>query len=118
MKPKVLLYIGLAIGLLSACNGNDGNYDASGSFEATEIIVSAEASGKIEHLAVMEGQQLEKGQQVGLIDTTQLYLQKMNLLTNVKGVRAQQPNIGAQTASIKEQINTLQSKEKSNVLPT
>ena len=108
MKPKFLLYIGLAIGLLSACSGNDGDYDASGSFEATEIIVSAEASGKIEHLAVMEGQQLEKGQQVGLIDTTQLYLQKMNLLTNVKGVRAQQPNIGAQTASIKEQINTLQ----------
>ena len=108
MKPKVLLHIGLAIGLLSACNGNNGDYDASGSFEATEIIVSAEASGKIEHLAVMEGQQLEKGQQVGLIDTTQLYLQKMNLLTNVKGVRAQQPNIGAQTASIKEQINTLQ----------
>ena len=82
MKPKFLLYIGLAIGLLSACSGNDGDYDASGSFEATEIIVSAEASGKIEHLNVMEGQQLEKGQQVGLIDTTQLYLQKMNLLTN------------------------------------
>ena len=108
MKPTFLLYIGLSIGLLSACSGNGGNYDASGSFEATEIIVSAEASGKIEQLAVMEGQQLEKGQQIGLIDTTQLYLQKMNLLTNVKGVRAQQPNIGAQTAYIKEQINTLQ----------
>ena len=108
MKPTFLLYIGLAIGLLSACSGNDTDYDASGSFETTEIIVSAEASGKIEHLAVMEGQQLEKGQQIGLIDTTQLYLQKMNLLTNVKGVRAQQPNIAAQTASIKEQINTLQ----------
>ncbi len=108
MKPKFILYIGLSIGLLSACSGSNGDYDASGSFEATEIIVSAEASGKIEQLAVMEGQQLEKGEQIGLIDTTQLYFQKMNLLTNAKGVRSQQPNIGAQTASIKEQINTLQ----------
>ena len=108
MKQINLLFIGLAIVLLSACSGSDGDYDASGSFEATELIVSAEASGKIERLTLMEGQLLEKGEQVGLIDTTQLYLQKMNLLTNVKGVRAQQPNIVAQTASIKEQISTLQ----------
>ena len=108
MKSTFLLYIGLGIALLSSCSSNDGDYDASGSFEATEIIVSSEASGKIERLSVMEGQQLEQGQQVGLIDTTQLYLQKMNLLSNVKGVRSQRPNIAAQTASIKEQITTLE----------
>ena len=108
MKSTFLLYIALAIALLSSCSNKDGDYDASGSFEATEIIVSAEANGKIEKLSVMEGQQLEQGQQVGLIDSTQLYLQKMNLLSNAKGVRAQQPNIAAQTASIKEQIATLE----------
>ena len=108
MKSTFLLYISLAIALLSSCSNKDGDYDASGSFEATEIIVSAEANGKIEKLSVMEGQQLEQGQQVGLIDSTQLYLQKMNLLSNAKGVRAQQPNIAAQTASIKEQIATLE----------
>ena len=108
MKPTFLLYIGLVTVLLSACSNKNENYDASGSFEATEIIVSSEAAGKIEQLVLMEGQQLEKGERIGLIDTTQLYLQKMNLLTNVKGVRAQQPNIAAQTASIKEQIRTLQ----------
>lgn len=108
MKPAFLLYIGMALMLFSACSGNDGDYDASGSFEATEIIVSAEASGKIERLDIKEGQLLEKGEQVGLIDTTQLYLQKMNLLSNIKGVRSQQPNIAAQTASIKEQIAKLE----------
>ena len=108
MKSTFSLYIALGIALLSSCSNNDGEYDASGSFEATEIIVSAEANGKIEKLSVMEGQQLEQGQQVGLIDSTQLYLQKMNLLSNAKGVRAQQPNIAAQTASIKEQIATLE----------
>ncbi len=108
MKSTFLLHFVLGIVLLSSCSNNDGDYDASGSFEATEIIVSSEANGKIEKLSIMEGQQLEKGEQVGLIDTTQLYLQKMNLRSNVKGVRAQQPNIATQTASIKEQIATLE----------
>lgn len=111
MKPNLLLYLGLGILLLSSCSNKDGDYDASGSFEAIEILVSSEAAGKIEYLNFMEGQQLDKAQQVGLIDTTQLYLQKMNLLSSIKGVRSQQPNIAAQTASIKEQISTLQ-KEK------
>lgn len=108
MKSTFLFYIGIGILILTSCSNKDGDYDASGSFEATEIIVSSEANGKIEYLSLMEGQQLEKGQRVGLIDTTQLYLQKMNLLSNVKGVRSQQPDIAAQTASIKEQINTLE----------
>lgn len=108
MKPAFLLYIGMVLMLFSACSGNEGDYDASGSFEATEIIVSAETNGKIERLDIREGQLLEEGEQVGLIDTTQLYLQKMNLISNIKGVRSQQPNIVAQTASIKEQIAKLQ----------
>lgn len=114
MKPTFLFYIGLGILLLSSCSKKDGDYDASGSFEAIEIIVSSEASGKIKYLNIMEGQQLEKGEQVGLIDSTQLYLQKLNLLSNVKGVRSQQPNIAAQTASIKEQISTME-REKQRI---
>ena len=114
MKLRILFYIGLGILLFSSCSNKDGDYDASGSFEATEIIVSSEESGKIKYLTIMEGQQLEKDEPVGLIDTTQLYLQKMNLLSNIKGVRAQQPNITAQTASIKEQISTME-REKQRV---
>ena len=111
MKPAFLFYIGLGVMLLSACSNKDGDYDASGSFEATELIVSSEASGKIERLSITEGQYLEKAEQVGLIDSTQLYLQKMSLLANAKALRSQQPDIAAQTASIKEQIITLE-KEK------
>ena len=114
MKPTFLFYIGLGILLLSSCSNKGGDYDASGSFEAIEIIVSSEASGKIKYLNIMEGQQLEKGEQVGLIDSTQLYLQKLNLLSNVKGVRSQQPNIAAQTASIKEQISSME-REKQRI---
>lgn len=108
MKSAFLFYIGLGIMLFSACSNKDNDYDASGSFEATEVIVSSEVNGRIERLTIIEGQHLEKGEQVGLIDSTQLYLQKMNLLSNAEGVRAKRPDIFAQTASIKEQIITLE----------
>lgn len=108
MDSTIFVYIALGITLLTACSKGNGDYDASGSFEATEVIVSSEAVGKIQHLSIMEGQQLEKNEPIGLIDTTQLYLQKMHLLSNVKGVRAQSPNVTTQTASIKKQIATLE----------
>ena len=63
-----------------SCGGKDGEYDASGTFEATEIIVSSEANGKILSLDIVEGQQLEAGAPVGTIDSTQLYLKKRQLL--------------------------------------
>ncbi|MEA4905337.1 MAG: efflux RND transporter periplasmic adaptor subunit, partial [Petrimonas sp.] len=91
-----------------------GDYDATGSFEATEIIVSSQANGRILELGLNEGDQLEQGQEVGLIDSTQLYLQKMSLLSNAKGVRAQQPDIKAQTAALQEQVKTLE-REKARI---
>lgn len=105
----------LSISLLLLSCGNDNNdYDATGSFEATEIIVSAQANGRILSINLNEGDQLQQGQMVGVIDSTQLYLQKMSLLSNARGVRAQQPDIRKQTASIQEQIST-QEREKARV---
>jgi HlyD family secretion protein len=105
----------LSISLLLLSCGNDNNdYDATGSFEATEIIVSAQANGRILSINLNEGDRLQQGQMVGVIDSTQLYLQKMSLLSNARGVRAQQPDIRKQTASIQEQISTLE-REKARV---
>ena len=105
----------LSISLLLLSCGNDNNdYDATGSFEATEIIVSAQANGRILSINLNEGDQLQQGQMVGVIDSTQLYLQKMSLLSNARGVRAQQPDIRKQTASIQEQISA-QEREKARV---
>ena len=94
--------------ILASCSGNGKNFDATGAFEATEIIVSSQANGKILSLNLLEGQALQAGETVGQIDSTQLYLQKMSLMSNVQGVRAQRPNIDTQTAAIEEQIQTLQ----------
>ncbi|MBK5196075.1 MAG: HlyD family efflux transporter periplasmic adaptor subunit [Proteiniphilum sp.] len=108
MKPFRLLTTISASLLLLSCSKGNSDYDATGSFEATEIIVSSQANGRILALNVNEGEQLQTGQIVGHIDSTQLWLQKMSLLTNAEGVRAQQPDISKQTAAIQEQIKTLE----------
>jgi len=87
-----------------SCNRNKFNHDASGTFEATEIIVSAEASGKIEEFNVTEGDVLTKDQYLGYIDTVQLYLKKLQLQTSTKAVSVKRPDVSTQVASIKEQI--------------
>ena len=58
----------------SACNRGDGDFDATGTFEATEILVSSEANGKIMELNIEEGDRLDAGALVGYVDSTQLYL--------------------------------------------
>ena len=62
------------------------DYDATGTFETTEVLVSSEVSGKLLWLDVEEGTVLEAGQQVGVVDTVQLYLRKKQLEASVKSV--------------------------------
>jgi HlyD family secretion protein len=112
MKPIRLLTTLSCILLLPSCGESNGDYDATGSFEATEVIVSAEANGRILSLNVQEGAQLTEGEMVGAIDSTQLYLRKMSLLSSAKGVRARRPDIDTQTAAIREQIKTLEREKK------
>jgi HlyD family secretion protein len=78
---------------------------ASGVFHATEIIVSAMATGQVEQLNIVEGQQLAKGEQVGFIDTIQLFLQKRQLQTGIRFINTSKPDIAQQIAVIEEQIN-------------
>lgn len=113
MKIKYVTGIVLAIGLMG-CQRNTEDFDATGTFEATEVIVSAEASGKLVHFRADEGVQLTCGEEVGLIDTVQLHLQKMQLLANRKSVDTQRPDIGKQIAATRQQIAKAE-QEKSRV---
>ena len=100
--------------LFSACFTKNKNYDASGMFEATEIIVSAETTGKILTLNIIEGQKVEPLGLLGLIDTTQLYLQKVQLLQSKKQVGAKKQDVAMQLASLEEQL-AYQQREKTRV---
>ena len=89
---------------LVACSSGTPEYDATGTFETTDVVVSAEASGKILGLDVEEGTILKAGQEAGIIDTVQLYLKKLQLEAGVKSVEGQRPDILKQVAATKEQI--------------
>ena len=102
---KNILFLCFAI-LLSACDRGKGDYDASGVFETTEVIVSAEANGKIMQFDIEEGQLLDAGREIGYIDTVQLYLKKMQLQANMKSVKTRCTDVPRQIAATKQQIAT------------
>ena len=96
-----------AIPLLAASCGGDGDFDATGTFEATEIVVSAEAAGRILRFDAEEGDVLRAGRQVGAIDTVQLYLQKLQLERQRASVRSGRPDIGKQQTERRRVENLL-----------
>lgn len=108
---KNIVYASIIL-LLTACGKGNGDYDASGVFETTEVIVSAEANGKIMQLNFIEGQQVEQGKPLGYIDTVQLYLKKMQLLTNTNAIKSGRVDIPRQIAAIKQQIATQKNEQK------
>jgi HlyD family secretion protein len=94
--------------LVASCGHKKGNYDASGTFEAVETLVSAQANGQIEVFNLIEGQQLTANTEVGYIDTIQLYLKKEQLLASMKAVDSRSYNVSLQIAAIKQQISKQQ----------
>lgn len=100
-------FLPLLLIFLTAC-GKKNDFDATGTFEATEIVVSSETTGKLFYLNAEEGMHFTKGTEVGLIDTVQLYLKKRQLEAQMKSVESQRPDIRRQIAATKEQIATAQ----------
>ena len=103
---------GIALTMLSACGNGTPDYDATGTFEATEVIVSAEAAGKLLNLDIEEGKRLQTGEEIGLVDTLQLYLKKLQLEANMKSVESQRPDLAKQIAATKQQIATAEREKK------
>jgi HlyD family secretion protein len=106
-----LLYM-LVVLFIFSCNSNNNIYDATGTFEATEVIVSSEASGRLLIFALEEGQALKTGQKIGAIDSTQLYLTKLQLFENQKAVLAGKPDVKTQIEATKKEIENAQSEKK------
>lgn len=102
MKLRILAFGFLF--LASSCVKHQNDFDATGTFEATEITVSSEASGKILSFDITEGQEVSAGDKVAVIDSVQLYLKKLQLMKNISSVKSNRPDIGTQIAAIKEQI--------------
>lgn len=98
--------------LLSSCKGNKDSFDATGAFEATEILVSSEANGVIRELNLTEGDRLKAGDVLGYVDSTQLYLKKMQLSASLRSVDVRKPDIRKQIASLEQQIATARTEQQ------
>ena len=98
--------------MLTAACGHEGDFDATGTFEATEVVVSAEAAGRILRFDAEEGDLLTAGCQVGAIDSVQLYLRKLQLERSAASVRSNRPDIAKQVASLREQIAKQQTERR------
>lgn len=91
---------------LASCNKNNEKADGYGNFEATEVTISAEANGKINYLNLEEGDVLEPNTIVGLVDTTQLYFNKQQLIASKVSINSKSKNVLSQINVLKEQLKT------------
>lgn len=92
------------IALLASCGQKEKEYDATGTFEATETTVSAEQNGRLLTFDVSEGAAIEADSEVGLIDTTQLWLQIQQALATKAVYQSQKPNMEKQIATTRQQL--------------
>ncbi|WP_317897588.1 HlyD family secretion protein [Aurantibacillus circumpalustris] len=108
---KLTLITVMAVVLMS-CKNNKEEYDASGTFESIETIVSAEANGVIAKLSIEEGQVIEEGKIIGYIDSTQLFLKRKQLLAQIKALLSKRPDIQTQTAALEAQLKQAETEQK------
>lgn len=99
---KRILYIVAAM-LAVSCD-SEPEFDAQGTFEAVEVVVSSEAAGQILYFNVEEGSSVTAGATVGAIDSLQLHLQRKQLSAQLSALLGSRPDIKAQAASLREQI--------------
>lgn len=94
-----------SICLLTACNNRPSDFDATGTFEATETTLYAEQSGTLLSFNVSEGDKVDLSAEIGLIDTTQLWLKIKQLEATKEVYRSQKPDIEAQIATTRQQLS-------------
>ena len=104
---RTFIYLIIIASLATSC-GNSKEFDATGNFESTEIIVSSEAVGKLITLNVNEGDLVKQDSVIGYVDSTQLFFQKERIIKSIDAVGAKMSDIPLQTASIKQQIKNLE----------
>lgn len=112
MKMKTFSIVALLALTMSACGNKTADVDASGSFEAEETIISANATGTILQLNVDEGQTLKENQQIGYIDSLQLYLKKKQLEAQITSTLSQRPDVAAQIAALQVQLKTAEREQQ------
>ncbi|MBR6309780.1 MAG: HlyD family efflux transporter periplasmic adaptor subunit [Paludibacteraceae bacterium] len=102
---KKILAIASAMLILAACGKKEKEFDATGTFEATETTVYAEQSGTLVSWNVVEGKEMAAKEEAGLIDTTQIWLNIKQLEAMKEVYQSQKPDKEKQIAATRRQLD-------------
>ena len=107
---KRIVYIVAA--MLAVSCGTEAEFDAQGTFEATEVIISSEAAGRILSFDIEEGMAINADEPLAVIDSVQLHLQRSQLEAQLSALLNSRPDVQTQVASLREQIATLKVEQR------
>ncbi len=112
MKTKSIILLTVSATILTACSSNKKDYDATGTFEATEVTLTAEQTGRIMNFDITEGQKINQGAQVGLINAVQLQLKALQMGATRETYENQKPDIQKQIAATRQQLATAEREQR------
>lgn len=105
---KKLIILSSLIISITACNSRKDNFDASGTFEADEVIVSAQHSGQLLSFDIHEGEQLDVNQEIGKIDVTSQQLQQAQTEAQISSLQDRLNTSAPQTELVQKQMSVQQ----------
>lgn len=108
---RIFILAGAAL-MLCACGNKEKEYDATGTFEATEVTVFAEQSGALLTFNASEGENVSQGQEIGVVDTTQLWLKIQQLGASKRVFQSQKPDMAKQVAATRQQLVKAQQEQR------
>jgi HlyD family secretion protein len=108
MSRKYFLVAASALALAS-CSSNNNQFDASGTFEADEVVVSSELPGKLLSFKVEEGQQIPADSIVGMVDATNISLQQQQVEASIKALNEKTADVTPQVTLLQNQLAVQQS---------
>ena len=110
MKKIFFLSSMFAAVLITGCNSNGNEFDASGTFEADETIVSSELPGKILSFNVEEGMHLMKDSIVGALDATSIGLQQEQVEASIGALSQKTSSAAEQVKLLQDQLSVQQTR--------
>jgi HlyD family secretion protein len=106
---KKIYFLSILAFVTASCNNSKNQFDASGNFEASEVIVSSETGGKILTLTVKEGDTASANTIVGTIDAANIHLQKEQIEASVSALSEKTADASANVQLLREQLAVQQS---------
>lgn len=107
---KKIFFLAITSGIIfTACKSKSNQYDATGTFEAEEVIVSSELPGRLISFTIEEGAAIGKDSIVGAIDAANISLQKEQVQASITALHEKTVDVTPQINLLQEQIAVQQS---------